>query len=261
MFSYPFRVVATLLVLYSVAAPSAMSFAQSPLGVDIGRERASIVNDGVDATWTTDRLQVSRVEPEKGGWFAGAERHERGGRVDLTGFARAYKRAGVWTVLVGIAGTPNADFLYRVSVEGELSRRLIGTFVASAGYRYMSFPAVDVQQVQPALTWYHPRGEVQGRIFLTRRDTDDRTSRAVLVQTLYDFNRRVRLRAGGSHGDRIFDVALLAGRDSPASASVAFANVRIGMTAHDSIEVGGSFAHEEPAFDYRSISVGYRRVF
>jgi YaiO family outer membrane protein len=248
--------------LLCCVATSAPSSAQpSPLALEIARERASIVNNGVEHNWTTDRFQVSWVEPEAGGWFAGIERAERDGRVDVTGLARGYKRAGVWTIQAAIAGTPDATFQYRASVEGELSRRLVGTVVASGGYRYMSFPAVDVQQAQPALAWYHSRGEVQGRVFFTWRDTGGPLSRAVLVQAVHDFNKRVRLRAGGSYGDRIFDVALLAGSASAARASIAFANVRIGVTSYDFVEVGGSIAHERPAFDYTSISVGYRRVF
>jgi len=29
----------------------------------------------------------------------------------------------------------------------------------------------------------------------------------------------------------------------------------------DAIEIGGAVAHEQPAFDYVSFSIGYRRVF
>ena len=231
----------------------------TPWTLDAGRERVEVENSGVVNVWTTDRAQVGWTRPELGGWFGSVERQERGGRVDVAASTRGYRRAGDWTVGFGGAVSPNAEFLYRYSADAELSRRVVGTLVASTGYRYLAFRTVGLHQVQPSLAWYHPRGDVQARLFLTRNGDAGRTSPTILVRTTFDVHPRFRVGGGAAVGDRIFDVTLLpSGR---ARSRVAFANVRIGFTAHDAIELGGSAAHEEPGFDFRSLSVGYRRTF
>jgi YaiO family outer membrane protein len=160
---------------------------------------------------------------------------------------------------LGAALSPNAEFLYRYSADVELSRRVVGTFVTSAAYRYLAFRSVGLHQVQPALAWYHPKGDVQARLFLTRNADAHRTSPTVLLRTTFDAHPRFRVGGGVAVGDRIFDVTLLpSGR---ARSRVAFANIRVGFTAHDAIDVGGSIAHEAPDFDFRSLSLGYRRTF
>jgi YaiO family outer membrane protein len=215
--------------------------------------------NGFGTIWSTERVQTTWSQPEVGGWLVAGERHQRGGLVDVSLSTRAYKQAGKWTLLAGAAATPNAHFLYRKSLEGELSRRVVGTLVASGGYRYLDFRSVDIHQVQPALTWYHPHGELEGRVFVTQNMSVRRTTTATLVRTSYAITPRLRLAGGMAVGDRIFDVASLP--FGTARSRVAFTSVRVGLTAHDFIDVGATAAHEQPAFTYRSFSLGYRRVF
>ena len=252
------RFIAAVLVLIPVPRTS-LAQTTATWAVDIGRERVEVTNLGVVSLWTTDRVQLGWTRPDLGGWFTSVERQERGGLVDVVVSTRGYRRAGDWTVGFGGAVSPDAEFLYRYSADAELSRRVGGTIVASVGYRHLAFQAFGLNQVQSSLAWYHPKGEVQTRLFLTRNGGADRTSPTVLVHTIFDAHARLRVGGGMAVGDRIYDMTLLAtGR---ARSRVGFANVRIGFTAHDAIDVGGSVAHEEPNFDFRSLSVGYRRTF
>ena len=231
----------------------------TPWAVDVARERVGVTNNGIEGVWTTDRAQLSWVRPEAGGWFASVERQTRNDVVNVTGSLRAYRRLGDWTLAGGGAATPNALFQYRYSAEGEVSRRVIGALVASTGYRFLAFRGQNLQQVQPSLAWYYPKGDVQVRLFVTRNDVADRTSPTLQLRTTFDATARLRLGGGMAIGDRIFDVTLLpTGR---ARSKVVFASARVGVTAHDAIEVGGAFADEQPAFTFRSFSLGYRRTF
>ena len=108
-----------LLLLTFCIAGRLPSMAQptTPWALDASTERASIANGGVSDVWTTERLQVSRVKPEQGGWFADVEHQERHGLNDVSFFARGYRRAGDWTFAGGAGATPSADFLAIVDKE------------------------------------------------------------------------------------------------------------------------------------------------
>jgi YaiO family outer membrane protein len=233
--------------------------AASPWGVDYSSERADVTSSGVPATWAVDRAQLSWVRADEGGWFASVERDERYGLTDVSFAARGYRRSGDWTVLVGASAAPGAEFLPRVSFESELSRRIAGSVVASAAYHFLQFPATPIHQAQPALTWYHARGQVEGRFFLTYNPLRDGTSTALLIHATQLLAPRLRLDAGAAYGDRIFDVASLPFGTAPSA--TAFARVGIGFTKHDFIVIGVTGAHEQPAFDYRSLTLGYQRRF
>lgn len=251
------RHLAILAVVLVLALPRPAR-AQSAWAFDFGTEQSWTENNGVDSLWTVQRLQVSFVRDEEGGLFGGVERQERYDLVDVAIFATGYRRLGDWTVGGEVAGTPTADFLYRVTAEGELSRRIIGTSVAGVGYRYLRFPSAEVHQVFPNVTWYHARGEIVAKVYVTRNVTLDRTSTTGLVGTLYDVGPRLRLGGGVSYGDRIFDVASLA--SGPARAWVVYGNARVGITTRDFITIGFGAAHEEPAFDQATLVLAYRRV-
>ncbi len=187
------------------------------------------------------------------------ERQSRAEMADLALQATCYRRLGDWTVAGGLGATPEASFLYRFTIEGHLSRRVAGTVVATAGYRYLEYPAVSIHQPQPALTWYHRRGEVEGRLFLTLNPDRDRTSATLLLRALQDVSGRVRLGGGVSYGDRIFDIASLPEVDQRAWQAHGW--VRFGLTPRDFLVVGGALAHERPDFDLKSWLVAYRRGF
>jgi YaiO family outer membrane protein len=253
----PFSLAAWLCLLASSVPAAAQD--SSPWSVGVSAERAGVAIGGTDQSWDTDRLQVSWSRPADGGWFLSVDRLARNGITDLSFSTRAYRRLGDWTILVGGGGTPDAQFFYRGFAESELSRRVAGTLVASGGYRFLSFPSTGIHQLQPALTWYHPRGEVAGRLFVTRNGAEGRTTHAFLARTRYRVGPRLEMGGGFAFGDRIFDVSTL--QTGLARARVGFATARIGVTAHDALELGATMAGEHPAFRYRSVTVGYRRTF
>lgn len=254
-------VICGVAVLVAEMMSPAVSCAQSssPWSIDLARDRATATNGGAKSIWATERLQVSWTRPDEGGWLVSIERQQRERLVDVATAARAYKRAGDWTMTAGVSSTVDAEFLSRVSAEAELSRRVMGTLVASLGYRYLDFRLLDVHQAQPALTWYHSKGEVAGTLFISRNTATGRTSPTIQLRTYSQVRSRLRIGGGVAYGDRMFDIASL-----PAGAShsiAAFGQVRVGLTALDSIEIGGVVAREDPAFRYKSFSFGYRRTF
>jgi YaiO family outer membrane protein len=218
-----------------------------------------VTDQGVHSVWSTIRFQVGRVDEAKGGWFGGVERQERYDIVDVAMYALGYRRLGDWTIAGGVGGTPDADFLYRVRIDAELSRRVVGTVVASAGYRYMDFPGAVVHQIQPAVTWYHGRSEAGLRGFVTYNATLDRTSLAGLATALVEVHPRIRLSGAVAVGDRIFDVTSFA--SGPASSWVVRGTVRVRVTKADYFEFGGGVAHESPSFDQTTLIASYRRSF
>jgi YaiO family outer membrane protein len=226
---------------------------------DLTAQRAPVTNGGHDDTWATDGIQARWVEPGKAGWLVTIQRERRYDLVDNTIYTEGYVRADKWTLLAGAGGTPDAAYMYRMTAGGEISRIIVKSTVGSVGYRYFQFPGAHVQQLQPAFTWYHAAGEIQGRLFVTRNMTLDRTTATGLVRALHDINTRLRIGGGFAYGDRIFDVAALAAPSG--RAHQAYGNVRIRLTGHDFVQVGVSLAHEEPAFTYRSLLLGYRRSF
>lgn len=251
--------VVVLLAHQGIDPPFSHAQSLSPWSIDVVRDRAMVANHGAESIWTTERLQMSWTRPDEGGWSVSVERQQRDRLVDVATSVHAYRRAGDWTVALGASSTPGADFLSKVSAEAVLSRRVVGTIVASAGYRYLAFRPLDVHQVQPALTWYHPKGEVEGKLYLSRNVATGITSPTLQLRTMYQANSRLGVGGGAAYGDRIFDIASLPTGTSKSSAG--FAQVRVGLTTLDSIEIGGVVAHENPAFDYKSFSIGYRRAF
>jgi YaiO family outer membrane protein len=245
--------------LFLTFAPDVAAQSASPWNATISTERAAVSFEGLDHSWTTDRAQIAWSEPADGGWVGAVERVKRDSLVDVALSTRAYRRMGDWTLLAGGGGTPDAQFLYRAFAEAEVSRRVVGRLVASGGYRFLLFQAADIHQVQPALTWYHARGEVASRLFVTHNATRHRTTPALLLRTIYHVSPRLELSGGASFGDRIFDIAALPA--GSARSRVGFASVRVGVTRRDSIEAGLTAAREDPAFRHRSFTLGYGRAF
>jgi YaiO family outer membrane protein len=195
----------------------------------------------------------------QGGWLFAVEQQERHGLSDVTFLSGGYWRAGDWTFGADGGATPGADFMYRVKRGGEISYRAIGTFVASGGYHYLRFPSAGIHQFEPALTWYHARGEVQGRLYVTRNATLARTSMTTQLRATYNVTPRLRLGGGAAIGDRIFDIATLP--SDSGRARLGFAETRVGLTGHDFIAAVVTAAREDPGFRYSSLTLSYRRVF
>jgi YaiO family outer membrane protein len=249
-------VLGALLFVWPVAPAVAQE--PSPWSATYAAERAAVSIGTTDMSWDTDQAMVTWTKPSTGGWQGSVERYRRPGMVDVAVSGRAYKRAGDWTFEGGASGCRAPHFLYRVLVEADVSRRVIGNVVATGGYRFMSFPTADVHQLQPAMTWYHARGEISARLFVTRNATTDITSNAFGLRAIHDVTSRVRLSGGVSSGTRIYDIFPLV---NPADSRVGYGLLRIAVTSHDYVEGGVTAGRELPDFSYRSVILTYRRVF
>jgi len=236
-----------------------VAHAQSGWRLDVGAERSDVTLYDSDAIWWSQYLQVGWVREQTGGWFGGVENQERFGLRDVVFHTKGYRRFGDWTVAGGMAGTPDADFWFHRSFEGEISRRLVGSVVASGAYRLMQFPTTTVHQPQIALTWYHRRGEVQGRLFLTRNSMRDGYSATGLLQSSCRIASRVQFIGAVAYGDRIFNIEALA--EGPATSWMARSALRIDLSRSLAIEIGGGYAREELQFEQRTIGISIRRSF
>ena len=250
---------ALVCLLYGPLASAAAAQEPSPWSATYAVERASVTIGNRDSSWNTDQVLVTWIRPSTAGWQGSIERYRRGDIVDVAVASHGYKRAGDWTFGGGAAASNAPHFIYRLLAETEVSRRIAGTFVGSLGYRFLSYTAANVHQLLPAVTWYHPRGEVSGRLFHTHNTTTATTTEAVLVRAIHDLTPRVRVSGGLSVGTRIFDVAALP--SASGESRVAFGLVRIGVTSRDYVEAGMTAARERPDFSYRSVLLTYRRVF
>jgi YaiO family outer membrane protein len=233
--------------------------AQSGWFVEMGGERSSVTDGTLKTIWSSEFATLGYRGETTGGWRASFERQTRGDLTDLVFTTGGYKRLGDWTIGGSAAGSPGSTFWFRRAFDAELSRRIVGGVVASVAYRYMRFPEVTVQQAQPALTWYHSRGEVQARLYVTTSSSRDTASLAMLLHASVQLNRHVGLSANVASGDRIFDIASLA--YGPAPSWIGRAGIRLQLTRKNGIEIGGGYAHEDPLFTQRIVSLSYRRAF
>jgi len=237
----------------------AVAAAQSPWSVQFGGEQSAVTNKGVSTTWSQQLLTLGFVRESEGGWRAVAERQERSGVANYVFTTGGYRRLGDWTIGGSVAASPDASFWFERAFDVELSRRIVGTLVASGAYRYMGFPAVTIHQVQPALTYYHSRGEVEARVFVTRNATRESTSLSLLLRTALRVNTRLELSGAVAFGDRIFDIASLAYGN--ANAWTARAGLRVFVSKRNELAIGGGMAREAPSFEQRTVIFGYRRLF
>ncbi len=222
-------------------------------------ERSSVSNGPAETVWATETVTIALADEAVGGWYGSVERQSRGGLNDTVFGTSAYRRLGDWTIGGGASASPSSTFWFRREADAELSRRIVGTIVLSTAYRFMDFPTAAIHQVQPAVTWYNPRGEVQARVYLTRNATHDRTSPAVLARSVVRLNKGVAVTGIFAAGDRIFDIASLA--FGTARSWTARGGVRLNVSARNAVEIGAGFAHEEPGFSQRTIALSYRRSF
>jgi YaiO family outer membrane protein len=253
---YPFR----FLIAFVFIALTPLSLeAQFRWTAQFAGETSFVSIGSMDTVWHQETLTVGFVDPDEGGISAWAEQRMRGSRRDIVIGATAYRRLGDWTIGGGASAAPDPEFWYRSEVNGELSRRIIGTFVLSTAYKFIDFPSVRIHQVQPALTWYNPRGEVQVRWFITHNPTLGGTSGTVLVRSLVRLHRRLDATIVFACGDRIFDIASL--QYGTARSWIGRLGLGINLFPKDSIEIAGGYARENPDFEQKTIAFSYRRTF
>ncbi len=248
-----------LVVVALVLCCPAGAAAQSGWSVQFAGERSAVTVDATDTVWSSQILTLGFTREAAGGWRASVERQARGDASDLVFTTGGYRRMGDWTIGGTAAGSSDASFWFSKAFDAELSRRLVGTVVGSVAYRYMDFAVAGIHQVQPAVTWYNPRGEVQARLYVTRNTTRDQTSSALLLRTTTRLTSRVGFNAAYAVGDRIFDVASLA--YGPASSWTLRGALMLYLTRRDAFELGAGYAREDPSFTQRTFTFSYRRAF
>jgi YaiO family outer membrane protein len=214
---------------------------------------------GTYVNWQMAHLATGVQQEGRFGWMAMADRHQRGNVFDVSFGANGFRRIGAWTVFGSAAFVDNPHFLYERSLEGEVSRTLVGTLVAQVGYRHLEFPNSRVGIVQPGLSLYFARGMLEARTFLVRNVTANTDNVTVLARGAFDATSRVRLMTGFARGARIFDVSSLSNPN--ADAWVAFGSARFAVAPLWSVEVGIGGAHEDPFFSQRTASLRVRRSF
>jgi YaiO family outer membrane protein len=245
-------------IIFFFSIPNILK-AQSGWTLDVGAERSPVTINNSDSVWWSQHFEMSWVKDQVGGWFVGIENQERFGLKDTILHTKGYRRLGDWTISGGGAFAPKADFWFRYSIESELSRRIVGSVVISGAYRFMQYPITKVYQPQIALTWYHRRGEVQGRVFFTHNSIRDGYSETGLIQSSYRINQRLKLIGAVAHGDRIYDIQSLA--SGPASAWVMNGALHMDITRCYAIVIGGGFARENPQFKQQTVALSIRRSF
>lgn len=246
------RMLALLLIASSPAS------AQSGPFIDASGDFSPVTIGGADTTWHVARVVAGIQQDGVYGVNGSVERQQRGALHDISFQGGAFRRGHGWTIAGSAAAASHPDFLYRHSLEGDLSRELGGGLVVHGGYRYMVFGGSTIHIAQPGVSWYFARGDIEARGFAVRNRTTDRRSSALLLRASIDLSPRLRVSGGGASGSRIFDVAALA-RNEPGW--VAFGNVRAALTDQWFVTIGAGGAHEDPFFSQRTVTLGLRRTF
>ena len=234
-------------------------FGQTGRFVEVSGDFSPVQIGAANITWQVAHLAAGVQQDGQFGWMATADRHQRGSLADVSFGASGFRRMGAWTIFGSGAFVDSPHFLYRRSLEGEVSRILLGTLVGHAGYRHLEFSGSTVRVLQPGLSYYFARGSLETRGFFVRNMTARTDNVSVLVRGTVAATSRISLMTGFARGARIFDVSTLP--LTTADAWVAFGSVRFAMTPQWNIELGAGGAHEDPFFSQRTLSLRVRRIF
>lgn len=251
------RVLALALAFIGVV-PTAV-VAQSGPFLEVSGDLSPVTISGTDVTWQVAHVAAGVQRDGQFGWMVTADRHQRDRLVDLSLGGSGFRRMGTWTVYGAAAFVNDPHFLYKQSVEGEVSRIFVGNLVAHLGYRHLEFPDSRVNMVQPAVSWHLPRAVLEARGFLVRNLTNDTDDVTILGRGSFDATRWMRLMAGFARGARIFDVSSFS--NTSADAWIAFGSARFTLAPQWMVEIGVGGAHEDPFFSQRTVSVRIRRSF
>lgn len=245
-----------LLTIGMLARPAS---AQNGYYVEAAGDYSPVTIGVFEQTWKNVRLSTGFFEDGRAGWSATAERQQRDQLVDWAGSARGFRRHADWTFSGGLGIGADPSFSFRRSYEGEVGRTIVGSLVASAGYRYLDFTSAKVHLSQPAVTLYLPHGDIGARYFIVHNNTRATTTGTLLVQATAMVHPRLRLGGGGALGERIFDIASLSTPN--ASSWVGFGYAHVIVSPAWSVDAGFGRAHEDPLFSQATFTLGIRRTF
>jgi YaiO family outer membrane protein len=234
-------------------------FAQTGAFVEGAGELSPVSIGKANMTWQVAHAAAGVQQDGQFGWNASVDRQQRARLVDWSFGAGGFRRVGAWTLRGAGAFANQPDFLFRRSVEGELSRSVVGSLVLSGAYRHLEFRTASVHIAQPAVSWYFPRGDMELRSFIVRNTTSGAHATTMLLRGGVDTSPRIRLAGGVAIGSRIFDVAAIPNAEE--DAWVAFGSARFTMSPQWAVELGIGGAREDPLFSQRTASVRVRRMF
>lgn len=242
-----------------VLAGAGLAHAQDGPFVEAMAELSPVQIGSYQSTWRVGRIGGGVQRDGRFGWNAGVERHQRGGLIDWAGQAGGFQRLGDWTWSGTAAYADAPDFLYRRSLEGQLSRRVVGGLVVGGGYRHLEFPTTTVRIAEPSASWYFAHGEIGAEGFLVRNEGAAHRSSVVLLRSAVDLSRHLSVTGGAAIGARIFDVDTF-GRGSH-DAWQAFGSMRVRAGSRLSLELLAGGAHEDPLFTQQTIATRVRWSF
>jgi YaiO family outer membrane protein len=253
------HLITSAIIAIATTAGAATANAQDGAFVEATAELSPVRIATYQSTWRVARVGGGVQKDGRFGWNANVERHQRGSSIDWAGTSSGFDRVGDWTFGASVGYSSAPDFLYRRSVEGELSRRIVGGLVLSGGYRYLEFPALTVSIAEPGASWYFSRGEIAAKGFVVHHEWSHRQSSVLLLRSAIDVSRRVAIGGGVAAGARIFDVDTF-GRGSH-DAWQAFASMRLRATEHWTMELLAGGAHEDPLFTQQTLATRLRWGF
>jgi YaiO family outer membrane protein len=171
----------------------------SEWGVSAGYEY-DVVRDTSDlgagfADWQEAFLSTYWRRPFRQTWtleYRWYDRHEAQAHQLGLDWTRALGRD--WILRLNAAGAQDEEIIAQWRLGGGISRRLADTVWVGLDGRYLDFVDVNVWQLIPGVTWrWHPRGTIEGRLYLSENRFETGTTEASLtwlVQASWQIGRQ-----------------------------------------------------------------------
>lgn len=227
---------------------------------ELRTEPSSVHIHGHGVTWWTSRAQLGFRDDPRGAAFGAVEVQRRGELTDSSLQAGGHRRLGDWTVGGQASVGLDAVFVPELAVEAQLSRRMVGGFVAQLGYRHLRFVPTDVDLVSPAAFYYFASGWVEARFDAGRNHAFDHDIRVGLLRARWDRSGKWAAGVGLAVGQYLYDALGVIGGDG-GDGWTAFVHGELRLSPRDALRLDLSAGEEGPAFRQRSVGLSYRRGF
>jgi YaiO family outer membrane protein len=168
-----------------------------------------------------------------------------------------------WLARLHVAVAPSADIVARARAAVGASRRLTDTLFLGLDLRYLRYTDVNVWQAIPSLAWrWHPRGNLEGRLYLTENAFDlgqHEESLTWLIQASWQLGRRstVALTCAQGNDNSIDPIPGLIANDRFRSLGL---NLRWGWHDHWVLQPAYRYESHE-RFDLQAVSLSVLRRF
>ena len=237
-----------------------MTFAANGWSIDAGIEPSTVDIGTREERWRTTRIQGAWRDQNVGGLSVAVESQKRERETDGLVSIGGFRRLDDWTLSGQISGGVDRDFIYRYSIEPQISRRLFGNFVGQAGYMYRKFDQTRVHLGTIGGTQYYANGEVEVRVSYGRNKPSDRAIKVLSLRGVRDDGSAFSYGGSATVGRNIYDAINVPGVGGN-RAWIAGAFVRYRLDANNSFRLDATVGREEPSFRQRGIALSYRRTF